>query len=58
MCTSIHCKPANVYEYLPNHGAHPEHTKSNIPYALAKRMIVLVSSPEKMKYVYNNYIKF
>ena len=42
----IYCKPTNIYDYLPHDSVYPEHAKSNIPFGLAKRMIVLVSNPE------------
>ena len=34
--------------YLPYNSANPDHTKNNIPYNLAKRIIVFVSNPEKV----------
>ena len=34
--------------YLPYNSANSDHTKNNIPYNLAKRIIVFVSNPEKV----------
>ena len=34
--------------YLPYNSANPDHTKNNITYNLAKRIIVFVSNPEKI----------
>ena len=33
---------------MPHDSAHPDHTKNNIPYNLAKRIIVFVSNPEEV----------
>ena len=40
----------DTHDYLPYDNAHPDldHTKNNIPYNLAKRIIVFVSTPEKV----------
>ena len=38
----------NTLDYLPFNTAHPDHTKNNIPYNLAKRIIIFVSNPEKV----------
>ena len=46
--TDIYCKPTNTHDYLPYDSAHPDHTKNNIPYNLAKRIIVFVANPEKV----------
>ena len=46
--TDIYYKPTNTYYYLPYDSAHPDHTKNNIPYNLAKRIIVFVSNPEEV----------
>ena len=45
--TDIYQKPTNNHDYLPDDSAHPDHTKNNSPYNLAKRIIVFVSDPEK-----------
>ena len=46
--TDIYYKPTNTHDYLPYDSAHPEHIKNNIPYNLAKRIIVFVSNPDNM----------
>ena len=46
--TDIYYKPTNTHDYLPYDSAHPHHTTTNIPYNLAKRIIVFVSNPEKV----------
>ena len=46
--TDIYYKPTNTHDYIPCDSAHLDHTKNNIPYNLAKRIIVLVSNPEKV----------
>ena len=45
--TDIYYKPTNTHHYLHYHSHHPEHIKRNIPYNLAKRIIVFVSNSEK-----------
>ena len=52
--TDIYYKPTNTHDYLPYVSAPPDHTKNNIPYNLAKRIIVFVSNLEK---VINRLIK-
>ena len=37
--TDIYYKPTNTHDYLPNDSAHLDHTKNNVPYKLAKRII-------------------
>ena len=44
----IYYKATITHDYLPYDSAHPHHTKNNIPYKLTKRIIVFVSSPEKV----------
>ena len=39
--TDIYYKPTNTHNYLPYNSAHHDHTKSNILYNPAKRIIVL-----------------
>ena len=46
--TDIFYKETNWYDYLNYFSHHPEHTKQNIPYNLAKRIIAFVSDEEKM----------
>ena len=38
--TDIYYKPTDTHEYLPYDSAHPDHTKNNILYNLAKTSIV------------------
>ena len=46
--TNIYYKPTNPHDYLPYDSSHPEPSKKNILYNLAKRIIVFVSNPEKV----------
>ena len=46
--TDIFYKETNSHDYLNYFSHHPQHTKQNIPYNLAKRIIVFVSDEEKM----------
>ena len=48
--TDVHYKLTNAHKYLNFHSFHPQHCKDNIPYNLAKRIIVFVSNSEKMEY--------
>ena len=43
--TDIFYKPTNNHQYLDFNSHHPYHTKANIPYNLAKRIIVFVTNP-------------
>ena len=47
--TEIHYKETNTFRYLDYYSHHPEHIKQNIPYNLAKRIIVFTSDPQKEK---------
>ena len=47
--TDIYYKDTNAHDYLSYLSAHPEHTKENVPYNLAKRIIVFVSDENKIK---------
>ena len=47
--TDIYYKDTNAHDYLSYLSAHPEHIKNNIPYNLAKRIIVFVSNETKVK---------
>ena len=47
--TDIFYKETNTHEYLNYESHHPLHTKQNIPFNLAKRIIVFVSDEEKVK---------
>ena len=42
--TDIYYKDTNSHDYLPYNSHHPEHVKKNIPYTLAKKIIVFCSS--------------
>ena len=46
--TNIYYNLTNTHDYLPCDNAHPDHTKNNIPYNLAKRIIFFVFNPEKV----------
>ena len=45
--TDIFYKPTNAHDYLNYNSDHPEHTKRNVPYNLAKRIICFVSDQEQ-----------
>ena len=47
--TDIYYKPTNSHDYLHYGSFHPEHTLKNIPYCLAKRIIVFCSDEETME---------
>ena len=58
--TDIYYKDTNAHDYLPYDSAHPDHSKDNVPYNLAKRIIVFVSNEEKIEYRLNelkNWLK-
>ena len=46
--TDIYYKDTNPHDYLPFDSAHPDHIKNNIPFNLAKRIIVFVSDKKIM----------
>ena len=46
--TNVYYKPTITHDYLPYESVHPDHTKNNIPYNLAKRIILFVSNSEKV----------
>ena len=46
--TDIYYKPTYTSDYLPCDSTHPDHTKNNIPYNIAKTIIVFVSNPEEV----------
>ena len=46
--TDIFYKETNSHDYLNYFSPHPEHKKQNIPYNLAKRIMVFVSDEAKM----------
>ena len=47
--TDVYYKDTNTHDYLPYDSAHPESCKKNVPYNLAKRIIVFVTDPEKVE---------
>ena len=51
--TDIYYKDTNTHDYLNYHSHHTTHVKNNIPYNLAKRIIVFVSDTERMEYRLN-----
>ena len=46
--TDVYYKPTNRHDYLNYTSSHPEHTKRNIPFNLAKRIICFVSNEIRM----------
>ena len=48
--TDIYYKTTNSHDYLHYDSFHPVHTLNNIPYCLAKKIIVFVSDPDIMEY--------
>ena len=49
--TNMYYKETTPHDYLNFHSAHPFHIKQTIPFNLAKRIIVFVSDPERMKFL-------
>ena len=47
--TDIYYKNTNAHDYLPYNSAHPKHCKDNLPYSLAKRIIVFISNDQKVE---------
>ena len=47
--TDVYYKDTNTHDYLPYDSAHPESCKKNVPYNLAKRIIIFVTDPEKVE---------
>ena len=47
--TDTYYKDTNAHDYLPYNSAHPKHCKEDLPYNLAKRVIVFVSNDEKVE---------
>ena len=48
--TDVYYKPTNNHDYLDYHSQHASHVKDNIPFNLAKRIIVFCSNPETERY--------
>jgi hypothetical protein len=44
--TDIFYKPTDTHQYLPFSSSHPRHTKSNIPFAQARRICLIVTDME------------
>ena len=51
--TDIYYKDTNVHDYLHYSSPHPDHSRENVPYNLAKRIIVFVSNEKKTEYRLN-----
>ena len=49
LSTDIFYKPTNAHDYLNFGSDHPDHTKRNVPYNLAKRINCFVSDPHQTK---------
>ena len=47
--TDVHYKDTNTHDYLPCGSVHPESCEKNVPYNLAKRIILFVTDPEKVE---------
>ena len=43
--TDVYYKPTNNHDYLNYNSHHPKHVKDNVPYNLAKRIVVFCSDP-------------
>ena len=46
--TDIYYKDSNANDYFPYKNAHPKACKENLPYNLAKRIIVFVSNDKRL----------
>ena len=51
----IYYKDTNPHECLPYNSTHPDHSRDNVPYNLAKRIIAFVSNEEKTEYRLNEF---
>ena len=47
--SDIHYKQTDTHRYLDYHSCHPGHTKSNIPYTLARRICPIVTNQDLKK---------
>ena len=47
--TDIYFKPTDTHSYLNFKSCHPKHTKTNIPFCLASRIVTIVSENEQQK---------
>ena len=50
VATDVFYKETNSHDYLPYDSHHPQHTLDNIPFNLAKRIIVFCSESEREEY--------
>ena len=58
--TDIYYKDTNSHDYLPYESANSDHSRDNVLYNLAKRIIVFVSNEEKIEYRFSelkNWLK-
>jgi hypothetical protein len=46
ICTDLYCKPTDTHNYLDFRSCHPKHTKVNIPFNLASRIITIVKNKD------------
>ena len=51
--TDIYYKDTNAHDFFPYDSAHPDNFIDNVPYNLAKRIIVFVSNEENIEYMFN-----
>ena len=47
--TNVHYKETNAFDYLSWDSHHPQHIKENIPYCLAKRILVITTKPKDIE---------
>ena len=47
--TDVFYKSTNSHDYLNYDSSHPQHTKRNVPFNLAKRIVCFVSNPTRME---------
>ena len=47
--TDLYYKPTNSHNYLDFYSCHPKHTKVNVPFSLASKIVTVVSDPAKRK---------
>ena len=58
--TDIYYKSTNAHDYFPYGSAHPDHSRDNVSYNIAKCIIIFVSNGEKTEYRLNelkNWLK-
>ena len=56
--TDIYYKATNSHFYLDYNSHHPKHVKDNIPYTLAKKIVIFVSDSKKRKFRLNELRKW